>query len=195
MLAETLRPLRPDLGTHLRAATCLAHERLETSLDLLERIADRGRFRRLLERFYGFHQVWEPALSRHPDIAAFHGPRSRLPHLRRDLAAQGMTQQEIAALPLCDAATGLVRTAASALGSVYVLEGSTLGGQVIARRLADAGWAPGGLAYFEPHGRRTGDLWRGFKTWADARTDEADYAAVAEGANLTFGLLQDWLTA
>lgn len=183
------------LRTRLRRETAEAHAELEGALDLLGRVADRQGFVRVLERFLGFHIIWERAIRERPILRSFYEPRCRLPHLRRDLAALGLTNAEQAALPECAAAAALIEGEAEAVGSIYVMEGSTLGGQVIGRALAGAGWVPpGGLTYFDPYPGRTGEMWRRFGAWAEACTAADQHAAAAAGANRTFGLLQRWLT-
>jgi heme oxygenase len=180
----------------LRVATAEAHAELEAALDLVGRVPDRQSFVRVLERFLGFHIIWELAIRQHADLRSFHEPRSRLPHLRRDLAALGRTNAEQAALPACASAEGLADSAAAAIGSIYVLEGSTLGGQVISRALAGADWTPrGGLTYFNPYQARTGEMWRAFGTWAESRVAPAERDEAVAGANRTFALLQGWLTS
>jgi heme oxygenase len=54
---------------------------------------------------------------------------------------------------------------AAFLGAMYVMEGSTLGGQYIARQVEKTlGLAPGrGDAYFRGYGDETGPMWRAFK--------------------------------
>jgi len=175
-------------------ATLEAHEDLERALGLLGQVSDRHRFLTVLDRFYGFHAVWELAIRRHCDLARVHAPRGRLPHLRRDLAALGRTSAEIGALPLCLAAHHLADDPDEAVGSLYVMEGSTLGGQLIARELAGAAWLPaGGVTYFHPYGPRTGGMWRSFPARADERRPDRETAA--RGARRTFALLQDWVAA
>lgn len=186
--------MRNDLASYLRDQTTDAHRTLEDGLDLLSHAHDRQRIVALLERFHGFHAVWEAAIRQRTKFAAFHAPRGRLPHLRRDLSALGRTSAEVRALEVCGPAEDLVRDEATALGSLYVMEGSTLGGQLIGRAFADAAWLPrGGLTYFDPYGRRTGEMWRGFKGWLDDQP--ADQARAAEGARATFALLHGWLAA
>lgn len=200
-LACTIEPTArhrrsPPLCDTLRAATEAAHVELEHSLGLLGRIPDRQWFAVVVERFFGFHLVWERAIASRPELRAFHQPRSRLPHLRRDLAALGLTTVELDDLPICREAERLVRTLPSAVGSIYVMEGSTLGGQLISRALADAEWLPaGGLTYFHPYGDRTGRMWRSFRDWAEGEVDAEDHDAAVDGANRTFGLLREWLAA
>jgi len=184
------------LRRRLREGVAEAHVELERALDLLGRVSDGQRFAEVLERFLGFHIVWERAIRRHPAIRSFHEPRSRLPHLRRDLAALGRTNAEQAALPACAAADALAESPAAAVGSLYVMEGSTLGGQVIGRALTGASWAPpGGLAYFNPYAGRTGEMWRAFGDWAEAIVPEPEREHAVAGARRTFAVLQGWLTA
>jgi heme oxygenase len=179
----------------LRTRTAGAHQALEAALDILAVIPSPTRMRALLERFYGFHLVWEPAVAASP-AGAFAADRTRLPHLRADLAALGADEADRIALPLCAPAAGLAAPGARAIGSLYVLEGSTLGGQVSSRALQDTGWAPPqGLAYFDPYGRETGPRWRAFAAWAQAAAADEDPESVVDGANETFALLQAWLTA
>ena len=184
----------PDFTAFLRSKTASAHRRLEASLDLLADPSDGRRMTRLLARFYGFHAVWDPAVAGVPQLAAFHAPRARLALLARDLSLLGVAAADIAALPRCDVARFLVRDAAQGLGSMYVLEGSTLGGVLISRALKDQAWAPSdGLGYFNPYGPRTGIMWREFRQWLAAEAAAHDAEAVAAGARRTFALLEDWL--
>jgi len=194
--SSTLATAAADpLKRRLRADTAGAHAELERDLDLLGRVSDRQRFQRVMERFLGFHIVWERAIRQRSALRSFHEPRSRLPHLRRDLAALGVTNAEQSALPRCAPAASLADDHARAVGSIYVMEGSTLGGQVIARGLSGAAWAPaGGLTYFDPFPGRTGDMWRRFGAWAEDVTTPDQHAAASAGANRTFALLRDWLT-
>jgi heme oxygenase len=178
----------------LRAATAAAHARLEAGLDLLGEPLSRDRFVAVLSRFLGFHRAWEPAVARAlgPEALA---ERGRTALIEADLERLGMAPTAIAALPVC-AAAAAVGGPAGALGSLYVVEGSTLGGQVIARALKDAPWLPpGGLSYFDPYGARTGAMWRAFRSFLDDHAAAHDRDALYSGARDTFALLQDWLTA
>jgi heme oxygenase len=194
-IASTIEPA--TFRQRLRQDTGAAHMRLEAALDLLGGAPDKARFTRVLERFLGFHIAWEAALaSGHPALQGLLAGRSRLPHLRRDLSALGRTNAEQARLDVCAEAADLSRSRASAVGSIYVLEGSTLGGQLISRAMSGVGWTPpGGLTYFAPYGSRTGEMWRSFAAWADEAVPHAEWVEAASGANRTFALLEAWLTS
>ena len=183
-----------DILQRLRGATDAAHRRLESRLDLLSAPLDRGRFLSVLDRFWGFHAEWEKALRGHGAVAALVERRSRTELLARDLAALGRTSAEIERLARCEAAGGLARSRQTAFGSLYVLEGSTLGGRVISGALKGADWLPaGGLRYFDPYGAETGVMWRTFQGALRAESSDASDAAITQGAVETFDLLHRWL--
>ena len=74
---------------------------------------------------------------------------------------------------------------AAFLGAMYVVEGSTLGGQQIARHVDEAlGMdANRGAAYFRGYGERTAEMWQAFKAVLtevpDAESEEVIAAARA----------------
>ena len=179
-----------SLHARLRTETAPAHERLERSLDLLRRPLDRDRFTTLLIGFYGFHRAWEPALARRLPAAFIPGPR--VPLIEQDLGVLGLGDDTIGAIPRCAQATALGDHPDTALGSVYVLEGSTLGGRVIARHLGEAPWwPPAGLRYFDPYGDETASRWR--HTLAQLAAAGGDADRIVAGAVRTFEILQHWL--
>lgn len=183
-----------DLPSRLRSATEVAHRRLEQGLDLLGRPLSRERFLVTLSRFWGFHAVWEPALRKRGNLSGLMAKRYRIDSLARDLMALGLSQNMIDALPQCEAAAELCTSTERALGSLYVLEGSTLGGQLITRALLDAPWLPPrGLSYFDPYGPSTGAMWREMRTALKTSSSTVADPLVESGARATFARLHDWL--
>jgi heme oxygenase len=186
----------PSIVALLRSRTQDAHSALEAQLGLLDRPASRDYYADLLRRFLGFHLVWEKGLQDIPTFARALETRSRLQHLRHDLKVLGLTDPEISYVPLCGDAHRLTRNAAHALGSFYVLEGSTLGGQLITKHLSGAAWLPAdGLSYFNPYGARTGQMWRSFKRWLESQAERHAADDIVSGARATFMVLQKWLSA
>ncbi len=182
------------LHERLRSATRLPHQRLEAALGLVTPGVDEAHVVRLLERFHGFHAAWEPALEgRLPDDIRV--PRLKMPLLRNDLARLGVTTQRLRELPLCMAARGLCGSEGEAAGALYVLEGSTLGGQVISRALQGTPWLGGrALRYWNAYGPDTGRRWRETLAYLEALPLDAGEQAVAS-AVATFVLLHAWLVA
>lgn len=179
-----------SLHARLRTETAPSHQRLERSLDLLRLPQDRDRFTALLVRFHGFHRAWEPALLRSLSTALVPGPR--LPMLEEDLGRLGLSHHTVRDSPSCAQAASLGEHPDTALGSVYVLEGSTLGGRVISHHFGKAPWwPPAGLRYFDPYGDQTASRWRQTLTQLAAAGGDAD--RIVAGAVRTFDILEHWL--
>jgi len=179
-----------DLHRRLRAATAAAHEGLERDLGWERQVATLAGYRDLLARFRGFHAAYEPAIGAGLADEAFFGPRRRLVRLDADLAHLGLGPAGIAALPTPSAPRF---DGSAALGALYVLEGSTLGGQVIGRRIAALhGFEADGLAYYRAHGPATGAMWSAFRARLETVADET---ALTEAAVATFGAMRVWLCA
>lgn len=177
----------------LKAETKLSHDRIEQSMDLERRIGSRSEYRALLSRFYGFHAAWEPAAEPLIDDPGLFERRRKTGLLGKDLRVLGLSDQEIAALPRCPLIP--MPTRAAALGAMYVVEGSTLGGAIIAhrveRRLGLTSEA--GSAYFRSYGAELARMWKTFGAALIALTSPAAEEEVIASANLTFGLMEDWL--
>ena len=114
--------------------------------------------------------------------------------LVKDLAALGLEPDEIEALPQCRPLMPL-RAPEAVLGSMYVVEGSTLGGAIIAREVERrlGLTAETGCAYFRSYGRDTAAMWKSFgAVLLAASSPEADDLIVAS-AQKTFDVMHDWL--
>jgi len=167
-----------------------AHLRLEKRLAIKDRFAQIDLYREHIARLASFYAVaetqwaaWlEPALNDFP-------ARRKASLLARDLAAVG-------GAPISGARVPSVTDTASALGSFYVLEGATLGGQyllpLVERRLGLS--ALHGASYLGSYGTEVGDMWKRFGVAAQAhcQTDDDIGRAVA-AARTTFLAMEDWL--
>lgn len=178
----------------LKAETRPAHDRIETTIDFERRTASREAYRDLLIRFYGFHSAWEGAAADRAPDRSFFQRRCKADLLVKDLKALGMTGDEIIRLPRCHPLMPLPHPAA-VLGSMYVIEGSTLGGAVIAhaveRRLGLN--AETGCAYFRSYGRETAAMWKSFGAVLLAASSPDVDDLIVETAKQTFDVMQDWL--
>lgn len=180
-----------NLHLRLREATASAHAALERELDWEARVATMAGYRGLLARLHGFHSAWEPAIGASLADGAFFDPRCRLEALGRDLAFLGLSPESIGELPRSHPIA--LPGPAAAMGALYVLEGSTLGGRVIGRHIAAThGFTGDGLAYYSGHGARTGAMWSAFRTRLDTFDGEGE--AVVAAANDTFDAMRRWLT-
>lgn len=175
----------------LRQETRPQHEALERTLDLLSPALDMARYHTILRQFHRFWCGWQPLahglLAGEPDLLA---GRDRTPLLAADLAHFGLA-------PLPAAGPLPVQSDAdTALGSLYVLEGSTLGGQVISRHLeARLGLRDGaGYAYFQGYGRQNGPMWAAMRERLARHPAEGPAAdRLVTGAKQTFSILEQRL--
>ena len=189
-------PRSADVLHRLRTTTARDHARVETALDLLDPALSRERLTEVLGRLHAFWRGAEAGLdawaAEEPaDAATLDWSRRRRAALfAADLAALGADAcgHELPELPTL---TGTD----DALGRLYVLEGSTLGGAFIDRHLAAV---PGlgddvRVRAFSPYGADTGAMWHAFRTATRARVaagGDADRIVTAAGA--TFGALAAW---
>lgn len=183
---------RGTVLAHLRLVTRPTHDALEGGLGLMDDALNLETYRDVLCRLYGFWRGWEPQVAALMRDEAFLEPRRRLHLLTADLAALGVSADARDALPLCPLT--LLADDMEALGSMYVLEGSTLGGRVIQRNihrcLGDEGRSS--CTYFHGYGQDTGLMWRLFM----ARLDDAppvDAGRIGRGASATFERVGSWL--
>ena len=130
---------KPAARHVLRERTEAAHERLHHLPDFAALAAGeltRDGYLSLLGRLYGFHApmeaVLEASLGDERGALAPEGWR-RADLLIRDLSHFGASTRDIENLPVV--AVRAPESRATAIGCLYVLEGSTLGGRVLARGL------------------------------------------------------------
>lgn len=183
----------------LREATRPDHERLEKNIDLLGRPWSMEFYESLLRKFYGMYAVVEPPTRKYhewQEIGVDMTQRAKLPALIQDLQALGLSQQEIESLPHYSG-DAQVTSFAGALGSAYVMEGSTLGGQIISRHLTkELGLQKEtGLAFFGSYGEDVGPMWREFTSGLNAyQAPETEKEEVIASAVATFRAFDRWFS-
>ena len=97
-------------------------------------------------------------------------------------------------LPRCDDVP-VIDSLAAALGCMYVLEGSSLGGRIITRHVrAKLGITEEtGGRFFHGYGEQTGEMWRAFRASVSAcPVTLAARETMVEAAIATFRLLRRW---
>lgn len=151
----------------------------------------------LLERFYGFVAPWERQLSQcvASDDVLREG-REKTGWLEADLEHFEIGAERRARLPQCDDLPD-TRSRAAILGACYVLEGSTLGGQYIARHLQEnLGMKMGdGDRYFRSYGSEVAVRWQAFRAELMANSSPETDAEIIKAAQATFEKLGAWFAA
>jgi len=172
----------------IRSRTRPLHAQLESSFDLSASLASIPVYRDLLARYLSIYKPFEAVLAEESveTLALISWPqRSRVAQLERDLAALGGQAAVIPAprLPKLDDLSSL-------LGALYVVEGSSLGGQIIYRQIQQQLHlnATSGAAFFYGDGDGTGSSWKRFTSILEENITEPERAAdAAEAMFLAFG--------
>lgn len=187
----------PELLKTLREQTRHEHESLELELDLFHRITSRAAYRKLLEGFLRVHRPLEHELATAVDWQALgwdFDARRKTAWLVEDLAAMGDGMEPGDESRFMRPEISL-HTLGGAIGCLYVMEGSTLGGQVISRHLeASLHITPeNGGRFFHGYGPRTVEAWRAFGTWVGTQEPNLDASEAVTAARETFQFFQHHL--
>lgn len=187
----------PSLLEALRAGTALLHVALEKRLPFFSEHLDADGYKRLIQAYYGFYRPMEAALYDSDLIPEGFDQvmRVKTPTLVTDLHALGLNEDAINALPRCSNLPPL-DTPAACLGALYVLEGATLGGQVLRREMAQRLGldAENGGAFLNVYGAETGRRWKDFLDYLGRLPLEtpAKQRGV-DAARSTFSCFEQWL--
>jgi len=167
------------------------HRAVEDVLPLIHEALDTAQYLRCLQRIYGVVAAWEQwALEVAPDwLLPMVIARQRSELLKLDLAWLGATGRDDRrpVMPEVSDLPGL-------LGMMYVMEGSTLGGQLIARHVEAAfHFSEGrGTAFFRGHGDRTGQMWKEFCELLKVHVTDDQTYLVVKAARAMFTPYGQW---
>ena len=175
----------------LRQQTEADHRAVEDALPLMQTGLNQTKYVACLARLYGVIAAWDeytPAYA--PEwLRLSILSRNRRLMLEDDLACFGVTAPgDRATLPPMSDLAGL-------LGAMYVMEGSTLGGQIIARHVRTV--LPltedHGSAFFRGHGAQTGPLWKDFCEMLKDHVPDDQTATVIASAKAMFATFGQWM--
>lgn len=190
---QTLSAVSPALN-ELRSGTQTLHVALEKRLPFFCDTLDLERYKRLLSAYYGFYHELEDRLQHSPLMTPGFDLHARLktPALHRDLQALGVNTQSLA---LCDTLP-VLSSPASVLGVLYVLEGATLGGNVLRKQMSERLGldAHNGCAFLYVYGEATGRQWKAFMDFLGSVPLDAQARGEAvQAACSTFSCFEQWL--
>jgi heme oxygenase (biliverdin-IX-beta and delta-forming) len=182
------------LSQLLKERTLSAHQALEKVIvGKIKNLSSPEDYADLLRIFYGFYNAIEQQLD-HLDLQAVlpdYSSRRKSDAPLNDLAALGQIPQS----GLSAEHVPVLSDSDRAIGALYVLEGSTLGGQIIARMISDRLGEPvaQALSFFSGYGEATTPMWLAFKIALDSIPDENNRQEnVVLAANETFEHFNLW---
>lgn len=181
-----------DIAARLRRETAPEHAAIEAASGILHQELTCDEYRKYLERWFGFLAPLEAELHRSKVWGALGldpSKRGKRQRLESDLGELGST---VCALPL--AGLPELRGVPEAVGSAYVIEGSTLGGRVLSRHVQTCLGAEVPRGFLEVYGPETGERWRAFRAAiASYAVGRETQDRVIAGAKNTFRAFTRWL--
>lgn len=180
------------LDESLKARTREEHAALEkTFLQIIRGINSKVDYAELLLKLYGYYHALEKSM--HPYLVESevvdYNSRRKSGQLMNDLDQLMSYRNDV---HLCTELPG-VNSYCSALGAMYVLEGSTLGGKIIAGMLSARLNSNSGFGFFQSYGDATGEMWSRFKAYLKRPFDPEQQEQVITSALLTFITFKNWL--
>jgi heme oxygenase len=179
----------------LRARTRDLHDAIEKVVPLLDPALTSAGYREYLEQLLPFYQLVEKNLAAVPNLRAVVedlDERWKTKLLAEDLKGPAGPF----AVPIESSFVPKPRNVPEALGCLYVLEGSTLGAQILVRSVQGSlGAAVEGRTHFlASYGSAVGEKWRELCASLNAAlTEPSDIEAAVAAARSTFTGLHDWL--
>jgi heme oxygenase len=172
------------LSTAIREATKTAHQELEKRVvKKLKAIRGNEDYADLLRHFYAYFNHVEKAIAPFitEDLLPDYKERRNSSYLKNDIEALGGNVNDLPVTTLPEITNSL-----QALGALYVMEGSIMGGGIIVQMLGKAGITDG-VSFFSGYGPATGQKWGVFISVLDneAKNSE-DEAVMIELGNAAF---------
>jgi heme oxygenase len=178
--------LMSALFSRLKASTEREHREIEAMIAPVVSFQSMDVYKEHILKSWIFYRSIEADLTSlpWPIIGLDFDSRRKIPLLEQDLRVLGVesrpeenNQQPSESLDLD-----------FAIGCLYVVEGATLGGQVISRLLSNSGIGPAtGGRFYHGYGAKTAEMWKSFRAMAEHHclTDIQIDRAI-NGAKLTF---------
>lgn len=168
------------LREKLKSYTASFHTALENT-KLAKSLADgtvtRSDYQRYLQYLAAIHAKLENQIQQFPEWENFSieiSQRVRYPLLQQDLASLGCLESDTLTLPSLEVPWSF----ATAVGVMYVLEGSTMGGRILTQRLSHIIGKDGvpSTRYFQAYGDLTMSRWSEYCTFLDEFASRDSYA-------------------
>ncbi|NRT14865.1 heme oxygenase [Flavobacterium sp. 28A] len=179
---------------NLKIATKINHSSVEKVLvQKLKNLSSQEEYANLLFQFYGFYFELEKKVHSIIDktLLSDMSKRVHVANLHTDL----VNLNHSVAITSVNNYPETIRSVSEALGVLYVIEGSTLGGQFIAGMLKKQlpTLDDSQINYFLSYGENTMEMWKQFKNSIQETKVEFDEKSTLNAAQNTFKALENWL--
>jgi heme oxygenase len=167
----------------LRKQTTAAHQQLEKLvISRLKTIRSNEDYANLLKIFYAYFNRLEEAIRPYisAEVLPDYADRRHAVSLADDVICLGAAPTE-----LPEVTVPSIDNTVKALGALYVMEGSVMGGSIIIQMLARHGVTEG-VSFFGGYGSETGAKWASFASVLDRYIHKDSGQEAIETANQTF---------
>lgn len=184
-----------SLREQLKISTQALHSELEKVTGLNKPKVDFVTYLNSLKKFYGFYIPLENLFLHTAPLEIqnfyFGGERQKVDLLSKDLLIHGYDKAQISRLHLFDMNSNPPPKKNALWGSVYVVEGATLGGQAISKAMDNQF-----SHFFNSYGISVGGKWRETIAQIDGlQLGVSQEQEILAGARWTFEKLKDWFLA
>ncbi|RYZ72265.1 MAG: hypothetical protein EOP05_11200 [Proteobacteria bacterium] len=194
------KPQLSTLRSKLKEATMASHTEIESNPTLAKLTSPsltESDYKFILSRYFGFFSPLEAQLRERgaanlvPDFEM----RVRAPRLFKDLRALGLSETDIAGLQTCNALPS-VESDSKKMGVMYVTEGSTLGGMLIAKHLRTMPFFNEENGhFFTENPQSVSARWKAFIEKLESSAGSLNEAETLKSATETFDKLDAWMSA
>lgn len=178
------------LHQELKDTTTPSHQALEKKMvGFIRNIRTEKDYVRFLKVMYGYYSALERQIENYipePEILG----RRKANHLLNDLGYYHYEDEPV----LCKELPP-IHSYPAALGALYVMEGSTMGGSIIAKMIkGQLGTQEGdGFSFFNGYGENTKKMWDSFKQNFEKPFASEERDELIEAANNTFKSFHNWI--
>jgi heme oxygenase len=178
------------LNEQLRESTHPSHQELEKKMvSIIRKIRNKQDYVKFLRLMFGYYSALEKRVQEYVSEIEI-GKRRKAERLLEDISYFDSTDTPTLCKdlpPIC--------SHAEALGAMYVMEGSTHGGRIIAKMIeGQAGInGPSGFSFFNGYGEESAKMWEEFKTILNKPVDEMEKLNLIRTANRTFITFYNWI--
>ncbi len=180
------------LSDKLKEETKQNHQVLEKALvGRLKAIRSPQEYANLLKLFYGYFGGLEVLINKAIDSTMLTDSVQR--RKTQAIADDILTLSEDVPIKATGDDLPRINDHLEALGALYVIEGSTLGGKIISKMMAQQLGLDKGMSFFAGYGDKTERMWDTFKQALNSQAQNPEQEAVViAAANETFLKFGDW---
>lgn len=181
------------LHPYLKERTSTAHQALEKKMVILiKQIRTEATYVQFLKLMYGYYAAVEAEISNslETENSLDFKKRRKADRLLDDIRHFG----ETSATTLCNHLP-LINSYPRVLGALYVLEGSVLGGKIIAGMISSQLGLEShdGLSFFMGYSDDTPAMWESFKQYLNKPFTDPQQEEIIQAANDTFTAFRNWI--